>query len=171
VFLVGACIHIFPLLNCTAIVCPNAVILADGGCGNQAGAYGGEYFECRPSKHPQSPGSPGSGLTASPVSPRHPAGMARSLTLPWYPTLPVLNDSEQYLKLILKSRHITFGAHSPQLLVEAGHFVRLGWRIPMKATILAAFTVLSLGIGFAHAQSAPAGYHPTHYGRYSFSAH
>jgi hypothetical protein len=41
----------------------------------------------------------------------------------------------------------------------------------MKATILAALTALSLGISFAHAQSVPAGYHPAHYGRYSFGMH
>jgi hypothetical protein len=41
----------------------------------------------------------------------------------------------------------------------------------MKATILAALTVVSLGISLASAQSVPTGYHPTHYGRYSFSTH
>ena len=41
----------------------------------------------------------------------------------------------------------------------------------MKATILAALTVLSLGISFAYAQSVPAGFHPTHYGRYAFRVH
>jgi hypothetical protein len=35
----------------------------------------------------------------------------------------------------------------------------------MKVAIFAALAALSLSIGFANAQSVPAGYHPFHYGR------
>jgi hypothetical protein len=34
----------------------------------------------------------------------------------------------------------------------------------MKATILAAFAALSLGVGAAHAQNVPAGFHPPVFG-------
>jgi hypothetical protein len=36
----------------------------------------------------------------------------------------------------------------------------------MKVMILTALVAMSLGIGFAHAQSVPAGYHLPHYGRF-----
>ncbi len=41
----------------------------------------------------------------------------------------------------------------------------------MKATVLAALATLILGIGFAHAQGVPAGYHPLHYGRITLGTH
>jgi hypothetical protein len=44
------------------------------------------------------------------------------------------------------------------LPIEAGHLAGLDRRIPMKTMILAAFAALSLGVGGAYAQGAPAGY-------------
>jgi hypothetical protein len=42
------------------------------------------------------------------------------------------------------------------------------WRIPMKTMILAAVAALSLGVGAAYAQGAPAGYQGApHYGVHS----
>jgi hypothetical protein len=45
------------------------------------------------------------------------------------------------------------------------------WRISMKKTLLAVFTVLSLGTGSAFAQGLPAGSTPPVYGKYAFTNH
>jgi hypothetical protein len=55
--------------------------------------------------------------------------------------------------------------------VGAGHPFGLDRRILMKTMILAAAAAMTLGVGAAYAQGAPAGYHEPAYGSQAFSDH